>query len=522
VSVATHEDGSSLVIGGDAVPAATIRRSSEVVGLSTPLESTWKINLKSLGYWAAWVIFGAVAFRCDHYYLLNGWWMVLLFFWFTANSVRPAHMVPGRLRLLSIGAATVGAAFLIYGTFEWLQEILEGWSWGPPGQWLRIVSIPLRAIAASITTAVVLIPQLRRHFGAYSPVLLMTASLPIGIADYGITLASATHWQAHLESSLIGIFLVIILPLILAAANDRIKPLRWPTGRLATGIARLWRGEVPTSFAIVIVYPVTIVGFLWLTSRIKDLSNHGYSDWEYATRKAIVQLLVVLLLVVGSMVTWRCFHRSVEKGIRSALWLQGIVALIAAPYLLVFVISDGFSVGNVITNSATAAFGSSYDFQVLGPGVELKLSGAVNYGLADRLEQELKDHPSISRLRLDSVGGDIAEAIHAARLIAAHNLDTVVSHECVSACTVMFVAGRHRTLENNGKLGFHAARSADPTEHLVGSLRTAYAPFGVERGFVARVEAFEPPALWYPTREELVAARVLSASAQAQSGSKIP
>jgi hypothetical protein len=265
-----------------------------------------------------------------------------------------------------------------------------------------------------------------------------------------------------------------------------------------------------------IVYPVTIAGFLWLTSRIKDLSNHGYSDWEYATRKAIAQLLVVLLLVVA------VFQSKRREGIRSALWLQRIVALIAVPYPLVFGIANGFSVGNVITNSAKAALGSAYDFQVLGRGAELELSGAVNYGLAARLEQELKDHPRISRLRLDSVGGDIAEAIHAAKLIAAHNLDTVVSDECVSACTVMFLAGRNRTLEKGGRLGFHAATSADPTEHLVGSFRRAYAPFGVERGFVARVEAFKPPALWYPTREELVAARVLSASAQAQSAGKIP
>ncbi len=125
---------------------------------------------------------------------------------------------------------------------------------------------------------------------------------------------------------------------------------------------------------------------------------------------------------------------------------------------------------------------------------------------ADRLTEELNDHPGISRLRLDSVGGAIGEAMRAAKIIAAHHLDTVVGEECLSACTVMFVAGKKRTLEKDGKLKFHAARSADPTEHLFGS----YAPFGVDRRFVARVEAFEPPALWYPSREELIAAGVLS------------
>ncbi len=129
---------------------------------------------------------------------------------------------------------------------------------------------------------------------------------------------------------------------------------------------------------------------------------------------------------------------------------------------------------------------------------------------ADRLTEELNDHPGLSRLRLDSVGGAIAEAMRAAKIIAAHHLDTVVGEECLSACTVMFVAGKNRTVEKDGKLGFHAARSADPTEHVTGSFRTAFAPFGLERKFVARVEATTPPAMWYPTREELIAARVLS------------
>lgn len=432
--------------------------------------------------------------------------MVLLFLWITANDVSPAHLVPGRLRWVSVGLATIGAAFLIYGTFEWLQEIWGAWSLGD--RWLLVASLPLRALAASICTAIALVPQLRRAFGPHSALLCVIAALPTGISDYCLDFTKWLHWHAHWLSNYIRIFTIVILPLVLAATAERWKIVQLPNGRLSSRISQLWRGDLPVWAALVIVYPMTIAWVLWLMSRINALSNHGYSDWEYATRKAIAQFLLMFALVIGTMVTWRCLNRSAEKGKRSARWLQGIVALSSAPIVLVFVFGAGFHVGDVITNSAKAALGSAYDLGVRGR--ELELSGEVNYGLADRLENELKEHPSISKLRLDSVGGSIAEAMYAANIIAAHNLDTVVSEECVSACTVMFIAGKNRTLEKDGKLGFHAARSADPTEHLFGSFRAAYARFGVDREFVARVEAFNPPGLWYPTREELVAAGVLS------------
>ena len=457
MSVATDEDGSHLLIGD-----ASIRTPD--FSPSRPFAASSTITLKSIGYWAAWVGFSAWAMQCDHYHLMNGWWMVLLVFWLTANEVEPAHTVARRFKWLSMGAATVAAAFLIYGTFEWFEEILDGWSWGPPGQWLRVVSLPLRAIAASSMTAVVLVPQLRRHLGPHSAPLLLIAALPVGIADFGAGLRSVAHWKEHWKASCIELFIVIILPLILAAASERLKLLQWPSGRLASAVSRLWYGRVPSPVASLIVYPVTIAGFFWLASRIKDLSNHGYSDWEYATRKAIAQLLAVLLLVVGSMVTWRCFNRSAEKGIRSARWLQGIVALIAAPFLLVTIFGEGFSIGNVITNSAKAALGSAYDFRVRG--AELELSGDVTYGLANRLEEELKDHPSASTIRLNNNGGLISEAYRVGQIIAAHQLDTVVSEECVSACTIIFLAGKHRILEKDGRLGFHAAISPDGDRRL--------------------------------------------------------
>ena len=63
--------------------------------------------------------------------------------------------------------------------------------------------------------------------------------------------------------------------------------------------------------------------------------------------------------------------------------------------------------------------------------------------------------------------------------------------------------GQKRIPEKDARLGFHAAINPDPTEGAAGVFHKALSPFGVDKGFIVRVEAFEPPALWYPTRKSL-------------------
>ncbi len=73
----------------------------------------------------------------------------------------------------------------------------------------------------------------------------------------------------------------------------------------------------------------------------------------------------------------------------------------------------------------------------------------------------------------------------------------------------MFVAGKDRTLEKDAGLGFHAAKSQDPTEDAAGGFRAAFTPYSKDKGFIARVEGTKPSEMWYPTRRELVSAGIL-------------
>ena len=64
-------------------------------------------------------------------------------------------------------------------------------------------------------------------------------------------------------------------------------------------------------------------------------------------------------------------------------------------------------------------------------------------------------------LALSSGGGSAFPAIDASRMIKARgNVDTVVhsATKCASACTFLWLAGNHRTVEPGGELAFHGAQ----------------------------------------------------------------
>jgi hypothetical protein len=101
------------------------------------------------------------------------------------------------------------------------------------------------------------------------------------------------------------------------------------------------------------------------------------------------------------------------------------------------------------------------------------------------LAESLSRYPTVGRVRLESGGGLLDEAEEAARLIHAHHLDTVVSGDCSSACTVIFVAGIHRQLDAAGKLGFHALQQVHPDADIYIEQSLAYAPLRYRRSLRA-------------------------------------
>jgi hypothetical protein len=94
-------------------------------------------------------------------------------------------------------------------------------------------------------------------------------------------------------------------------------------------------------------------------------------------------------------------------------------------------------------------------------------------------------------------------------------LDTVVRGNCQSACTYILLAGKKRSVEEGGKIGFH--QPSFPGTTRVGQpllnrrMSDTYRAAGLPEWFIERTLATAPSSMWYPNQDELREAYVLNA-----------
>ena len=161
----------------------------------------------------------------------------------------------------------------------------------------------------------------------------------------------------------------------------------------------------------------------------------------------------------------------------------------------------------------------------------------ISSGHVDIFLALLKQNPGITTLVLNSSGGSVWAGTEMGRIALDFELNTVVDGQCSSSCVMMFLAGGSRSMERGSKIGFHS-RSWSPR-----SVETYYekwredenweTPFdfaswvykdtrkevyddliyilsrGVDPTFAIKSHAPRKE-MWYPTRQELVAAGVLT------------
>lgn len=88
-------------------------------------------------------------------------------------------------------------------------------------------------------------------------------------------------------------------------------------------------------------------------------------------------------------------------------------------------------------------------------GKELRLSGSISRGAADKVANVLTAAPQLRVVRLQSPGGLLGEALRINQLLKARQIDTWVPSSCASACTIIFAAGKARYMAPKAQFGFH-------------------------------------------------------------------
>lgn len=163
----------------------------------------------------------------------------------------------------------------------------------------------------------------------------------------------------------------------------------------------------------------------------------------------------------------------------------------------------------VITPAALAARLTLSD-----DGQSMLLDGMLETGTAAKFKAVLDAAPNLRTVVLQSEGGRLGEAIEISEIVRARGLATYVESWCLSACTIILLAGRDRAASPSARIGFHepvfpgAKASEIPTLRSIS--RRLYDDAGVQPTFTDRAFATPASGMWYPTTNEMQMARVLT------------
>jgi hypothetical protein len=150
----------------------------------------------------------------------------------------------------------------------------------------------------------------------------------------------------------------------------------------------------------------------------------------------------------------------------------------------------------------------SYQIQVLPGGTEIEFRGGLRVGSAKELERILAAVPQAKVLHIESPGGRIGEAKQMMQLVRQRNLTTYTSEYCLSAATLVLIAGNERVIAADAKVGFHAGTFPGATAEQQGEMdnlvRSTMQSAGVSEQFISRVLATPPEQMWYPSFEEML------------------
>lgn len=281
-------------------------------------------------------------------------------------------------------------------------------------------------------------------------------------------------------------------------------------------IKRHWKGDLSlgVSFWVnVVVLSLLIVGIDKLLF-LKLSSGHPITVNKVTLLYSSITILIIYpWQIIGA---WQSATRKLE-GASNALFPR-----LAQILIFLGVVS---TISNVKDSMPTYedqwAIISNYpssDFQVSWKEDSslIHVEGELGFGLTESVIGLIEGHPSINGIVLDSTGGYLYEGRVLAALIEEYNLNTYVTRQCSSACTVAYIAGSKRFLTQHASLGFHqysnSIRGAELDESLRDEQRMDRDYFesrGVGLSFLDQMYKATADKLWFPSLELLIEAGIV-------------
>ena len=140
-------------------------------------------------------------------------------------------------------------------------------------------------------------------------------------------------------------------------------------------------------------------------------------------------------------------------------------------------------------------------------GAAYVFSGEITAQSVDRLIEAVDN--GASRVLFNSSGGSMENAMRGFSALKDKDIDAVVTGECSSACTLLFLAGKSRSITPEGSVGVHQWRSvgAQTTEGeaqlLSGTLVALMKEAGVSEEFFIAGSSVPPEEILWLSRDQL-------------------
>ena len=290
-----------------------------------------------------------------------------------------------------------------------------------------------------------------------------------------------------------------------------------PAPKPGNYFVRHWQGDLPlaTSYWINATLIASVLPLIALTG-LSTVTERADSLRILALTYILAVIVILDLWLWGIVGVWRSSDRHVARGGRA--WVANLVKAL----VVLGVIGMTGRLANTFVpqlNELTLILVGkdpvgSYKATISNDGKSILVKGMFREGSAQEIEKLLDSAPGVRTIVLSSGGGRLLEGTLLAMAVRKRALNTYVEDTCVSTCTFVFLAGRDRSATPNAKIGFHTPSFPGKDPNLIRSgtefMMDAYREAGLSRTFVDKVRNTPASSMWYPTRDELIEANVIT------------
>ena len=280
---------------------------------------------------------------------------------------------------------------------------------------------------------------------------------------------------------------------------------------------RHWRGELPLGTA----YWIDCFAVNALLRIGQNFFNHVFAaapSYWVATYSCAYWLAVIPIAIWQLVGTWRSAVMRAEEtnGRGYSLLGKGAVGLMLC-YL-------GVMINNVAIPQVRDAISVFRDDAQFGPctltvmpwGTDIEIKGHISPSSAKKFLTVVNASPKLRVVRIQTLGGRIAEAQEMAELIRAKGFTTYVDAQCASAGVILLTAGKERVARQGAKIGFHSAflpgisSAYADSSILSGPFTEALHQVGADEVFINKVMNTAADSIWVPDLKVLLDEHILT------------